>query len=45
MIWVSLQETKKYFNDARDLCELNKFDAMMHDLSQHLGVRILLNQS
>lgn len=27
-------ETTKYFNDARDLCELNKFDAMMHDLSQ-----------
>lgn len=27
-------ESRKYFNDARDLCELNKFDAMMNDLSQ-----------
>ena len=36
-MWGSFQESRKYFNDARDLCELNKFDAMMNDLSQHLG--------
>lgn len=28
----SFEATAKYFNDERDLCELNKFDAMMQDL-------------
>ena len=28
---------RKYFNDARDLCELNKFDAMMRYLARQPG--------
>jgi len=29
-------ESKKYFNDDRDQCELNKFDAVMYHLHKHL---------
>lgn len=31
------KESKKYFNDDRDQCELNKFDSMMYHLHKYLA--------